>query len=77
MIDWTGCPLVLSRLGYISGAPALRDDPRMPADAIVENMDLGETADDVIETYRLRTSREDVLAIYEHAKRQRALSPVR
>lgn len=47
----------------------------MPANLIVENMDLGESAQDVVENYRLRTSTADVLAVYEYAKRQRALSP--
>ena len=38
-MDWSSCPLVISRPGFISGAPALRDDPRMPADLVVENME--------------------------------------
>ena len=39
-MDWSGCSIVVSRSGYISGVPALRDDPRMPADLVVENIDL-------------------------------------
>ena len=76
-MDWSGCPLVISRPGFISGAPALREDPRMPADLVVENMDLGEAAQDVVGNYQLQTSPEDLLAIYQYAKRQRALSPAR
>ena len=76
-MDWSGCPLVISRPGVISGAPALREDPRMPADLVVENMDLGESARDVVGNYQLRTSPDDVLAVYKYAKRQRALSPAR
>lgn len=76
-MDWSGCPLVVSRPGYLAGAPALRDDPRVPADLVVENMDLGESAEDVVETYSLRTSAEDLQQIYEYAKRQRALHPAR
>ncbi len=75
-MDWSDCPLVISRPGFISGVPALREDPRMPADLIVENMDLGESVQDVVENYQLRTSPENVLAIYQYAKRQRALSSV-
>jgi uncharacterized protein (DUF433 family) len=76
-MDWSGCSIVVSRSGYISGAPALRDDPRMPADLVVENMDLGESAQDVVDNYQLHTPPGDVLALYQYAKRQRALSPVR
>lgn len=73
-MDWSDCPLVISRPGFISGTPALREDPRMPADLVVENMDLGESVQDVVDNYQLRTSAEDVFAIYQHAKRQRAFS---
>lgn len=76
-MDWSGCPLVIARPGFISGAPALRKDPRVPADLVVENMDLGESAQDVVSNYQLHTSPDDVLAIYQYAKRQRALSPAR
>jgi uncharacterized protein (DUF433 family) len=76
-MDWSGCPIVMSRPGYISGAPALRGDPRMPADLVIENMDLGESAQDVVENYQLHTPPDDVLAVYQYAKRQPALSPVR
>ena len=75
-MDWSDCPLVISRPGLISGAPALREDPRMPADLVVENMNLGESVQDVVDNYQLRTSPENVLAIYQYAKRQRALSSV-
>jgi uncharacterized protein (DUF433 family) len=73
MIDWSGCPLVTRREGYIGGKPALRDDPRVPPEIIVDNMDDGDTAEDVIEAYELRTPATDVRAIYEFAVRQRAL----
>jgi uncharacterized protein (DUF433 family) len=76
-MDWSGCPIVISRPGYISGAPALRDDPRVPADLVVENMDQGESAQDVVDNYQLRTAPDDVLAVYEYAERQRGLSPAR
>ncbi len=75
MIDWTDCPLVVSRPGYVSGAPALRDDPRVMIDVVIENMDMGESAQDVIDNFRLRTKLHDVLAIYHYATTQRAKQP--
>jgi uncharacterized protein (DUF433 family) len=75
-IDWSRCPAVRTRPGYLSGAPALRDDPRVPPETIVENMDAGETAEQVIENFGLKTSLQDVLAVYDYAQRQRVTSPV-
>jgi uncharacterized protein (DUF433 family) len=74
MIDWDGCPIVVRREGTLSGAPALRADPRVPPEVIVENMDDGLSAEAVIETYCLRTPLPDVLAVYAFAKRQLAYS---
>ncbi len=75
-IDWNRCPAVLTRPGYLSGKPALRDDPRVPPEIIVDNLDLGESPQQVIENYGLRTPLHDVLAVYAYAKRQRVASPV-
>jgi uncharacterized protein (DUF433 family) len=75
-IDWSRCPAVRTKPGYLSGAPALRDDPRVPPETIVENMDAGETAEQVIENFGLKTSLQDVLAVYDYAQRQRVSSPV-
>jgi uncharacterized protein (DUF433 family) len=75
-IDWSGCPAVRARPGYLSGKPALRHDPRVSPETIVDNMDTGETAEQVIENFGLRTKLQDVLAVYEWAKRQRVQSPV-
>jgi len=71
MIDWSMCPIVVARPGYLSGRPALRDDPRVPPETIVDNLDAGETPDDVISNFGLHTTREDVLAVYAYAQRQR------
>jgi len=76
MIDWTNCPLVVRRPGYVSGAPALRDDPRVMIEVVIDNMDMGESAQDVINNFQLRTPLGDVLAIYDYASRQRASQPV-
>lgn len=75
-MDWSGCPMVVARPGYLSGAPALRDDPRVPPETIVDSIDAGETAEQVIENFGLKTPLSDVLAIYEYAKRVRVPHPV-
>jgi len=75
-IDWSRCPVVRVQPGYLSGGPALRDDPRVPPETIVENMDAGETPEQVIENYGLHTSLRDILAVYDYAQRQRVARPI-
>ncbi len=72
MIDWTRCLLVKSRPGTVSGAPALRNDPRVMTDVVIENLDTGESAQDVIDNFQLRTKLRDVVAIYRYATTQHA-----
>jgi uncharacterized protein (DUF433 family) len=75
-MDWSGCPLVCARPGYLSGNPALVDDPRVSPETVVVNMDDGMTASEVTETFGLRTPPSDIRAVYDYALRQRALHPV-
>ena len=70
-IDRSHCPAVRTKPDYISGAAALLDDPRVPAETVIVNMDEGMSAEDVVETFGLETPLEDVLAVYEYAKEQR------
>ncbi len=78
MIDWSECPLVVSRPGYLSGAPALKDDPRVPASTVIDHIDATDTpriedaAAEVIELFSLRTKLQDVLAVYTYAKQREA-----
>jgi uncharacterized protein (DUF433 family) len=44
VIDWTGCAFVVRRDAYIGGKPALRDNPRVPPEVIIDNMDAGDSA---------------------------------
>jgi uncharacterized protein (DUF433 family) len=68
LINWNDCPIVTRRPDYLSGAPALRADPRITPETIVDHMDYGETAEQVIENFGLRTSVTDVMAVYAYAK---------
>jgi uncharacterized protein (DUF433 family) len=62
-IDWSRCPAVRTKSGYIYGAVALRDDPRVPAETVVVNMDEGMSAEEVLETFGLKTPLKDALAV--------------
>jgi uncharacterized protein (DUF433 family) len=67
-IGWSRCPAVRTTAGYISGAAALLDDPRAPAETVIVNMDEGMSAEAVVEIFGLKTPLKDVLAVYNYAK---------
>lgn len=66
----------MARTGFLSGAPALRDDPRMPVQSVVENMDDGLTAEEVAALFNLRTPARELQPIHAYAVAQRATHPV-
>lgn len=75
-IDWSRCPAVRMQPGYISGAAALVDDPRVPVETVIVNMDDGMSAAEVIEAFGLKTSLKDIQAVYKYAKEQCVAHPV-
>jgi uncharacterized protein (DUF433 family) len=74
-IDWSRCAAVRTRPGYISGAAALIDDPRVPAETVIVNMDQGMSAEEVVETFGLKTSIKNVRAVYNYVNEQRVTHP--
>jgi len=75
-IDRTRYPAVRTKPGYISGAAALMNDPRVPAETVIVNIGEGMTAEEVVELFGLKTPLTDVLAVYTHAKAKRLAHPV-
>ncbi len=71
-MDWSGCELVEVIEGKVSGAPLLRGT-RIPADAIVENLDAGSTFDEIVEDYPSATP-EMIRAIVSYADAHRMRS---
>jgi len=61
---------------YLSGAAALLEDPRVPAETVIVNMDEGMSAEEVIQMFGLKTPLKDILAVYNYAKEQRVANPV-
>ena len=75
MIDWTDCPLVQRDKRFVSGQPALRSQPRVLVEPLVESADLGMTPEEIAEVHDLPV--DIVRALLTYARKQRAaFSPV-
>ena len=75
-MGWSGYLFMVSRPGNLSGKPALRDDPRVPSETVVVNMDDDMTAPEVAEMFDLTTPVSGIQPICACAKEQRAPSSV-
>jgi uncharacterized protein (DUF433 family) len=69
MIDWSDCPLVQSDPRYVSGQPALRSDPRLMVEPLVECADLGMLPEEIGEEYGVPA--ETVRVLVDYAKTHR------
>ena len=69
-IDWSSCPLVQRDPRYMSGQPALRSDPRMTVDTLVDSADLGMTPAEISETYSVPA--DTVRSLLTYAAKHRA-----
>lgn len=75
MIDWTDCPLVQCDPRFVSGKPALRGEPRVLVEPLVESADLGMKPEEIAEAYDVPT--ETVRSLLAYAESHRvAPSPV-
>ena len=72
-IDWSECPLVEVKREVQSGAPVLRGT-RMPANAIIDNLDYGMSVAEIAEQFELPA--DSVEAIVTYAQSHRVAHPV-
>lgn len=68
-IDWSECPLVQRDPNYVSGAAALRSDPRMTVDTIVDCADDGMPPEEIAEDYNVPVA--TVRALIDYAAKHR------
>ena len=68
-MDWSECSVVEVVPGKVSGVPLLRHS-RVPADAVLENYEFGESVDDIV--YNFELDREDVVAVLAYASERMA-----
>jgi uncharacterized protein (DUF433 family) len=63
-MDWSGCGLVETVPGKVSGVPVLKGS-RVPADAVIENYESGESVDEIAFNFDLNP--EDVRKVLAYA----------
>ena len=66
-MDWSGCEIVEVVPGKVSGAPILRGT-RVQADTVLESYELGESVDEIADSFDLRP--EDVRELVAFAMRR-------
>lgn len=68
-MDWSKFHLAVTDPGYLHGTPVFRDEPRMPVQAVLDNLDDGMTPDAVAEAYQIDLGL--VTAVRQFAESQR------
>ena len=52
-MDWSQFDLAMSDPRYLHGTPVFRDEPRMPVQAVLDNLDDGMTPEAVAQAYQI------------------------
>jgi len=68
-MDWSKFDLAMTDRGYLHGAPVFRDEPRMPVQAVLDNLDDGMTPEAVARAYQIELRL--VAAVKRFAESQR------
>ncbi len=73
VIDWSECSLVQRDPDYVSGQPALKADPRVTVDGLVESADYGTSPAEISTAYGVPA--ETISTLLDCAKKHRVSSP--
>jgi uncharacterized protein (DUF433 family) len=68
-MDWSKFDLAMTDARYLNGTPVFRDEPRMPVQAVLDNLDDGMTPDAVARAYQIDLCL--VVAVKQFAESQR------
>ena len=52
-MDWSKFDFAMTDPGYLHGAPVFKDEPRMPVQAVLDNLNDGMTPDAVAKAYQI------------------------
>ena len=68
-MDWSKFELAMTDPRYLHGVPVFREEPRLPVQAVLDNLDDGMTPDGVAEAYQIALRL--VVAVKQFAESQR------
>lgn len=68
-MDWSKFDLAMTDPRYLHGAPVFRDEPRMPVQAVLENLDDGMKPEAIAKAYQIELRL--VMAVKQFAESQR------
>ena len=74
-MDWSKFELAMTDARYLHGVPVFREEPRMPVQAVLDNLDDGMTPDEVAAAYAIDLRL--VAGVEEFAESQRLGHSVR
>lgn len=73
-MDWSKFNLAMTDPRYLHGAPVFKDEPRMPVQAVLDNLDANKAPEVIAEAYQIDLRL--VLGVKKFAESQRVASPV-
>jgi uncharacterized protein (DUF433 family) len=68
-MDWSKFDLAMTDPRYLHGAPVFREEPRMPVQAVLDNLDDGMTQEAIAKAYQIELRL--VMAVKQFAESQR------
>jgi len=74
-MDWSKFHLAMADPRYLHGAPVFKEEPRMPVQAVLDNLDDGMSPDDVAKAYQIELRL--VTGVKQFAESQRFAHSVR
>lgn len=74
-VDWSKFDLAMTDPRYLHGAPVFKDEPRMPVQAVLDNLDDGMTPEAIAKAYQIDVRL--VTGAKQFAESQRFAHPVR
>jgi len=74
-VDWSKFDLAMTDPRYLHGEPVFKDEPRMPVQAVLDNLDDGMTPEVIAQAYQIDVRL--VTGVKQFAESQRFAHPVR
>jgi uncharacterized protein (DUF433 family) len=74
-VDWSKFDRAMTDPRYLHGVPVFKDEPRMPVQAVLDNLDDGMTPEAVAKAYQIDVRL--VRCVKQFAESQRLAHPVR